>query len=84
MFCLTHAQSLLPLLTGHIKWICAEAGHMDLSEKQIHVTCFITNPFEMPTEQRKQCACVGQNKKLLLVEKQAAYSILCAYMALEH
>ena len=56
---------------------------MDLSEKQIHVTCSIADPFEMSIEQRKQCACVGQ-KKLLLVEKQAAYSILCAYMVLEH
>ena len=74
---------LLPLLCGHFKWICAEAGHMDLSEKQIHVTCFITNPFEMPTEQLKQCACVGQ-KKLLLVEKQAAYSILCVYTVLDY
>ena len=35
---------------------------MDLSGKQIHVTCFGTNPFEMHTEQRKQCACKGQKK----------------------
>ena len=56
---------------------------MDLSEKQIHVTCFITNPFEMPTEQRKQCACEGQ-KKLFLVGKKAAYSILGAHTGLEH
>ena len=35
---------------------------MDLSGKQIHVTCFGTNPFEMHTEQRKQCACEGQKK----------------------
>ena len=31
-------------------------------EEQTHVTCFSTNPFEMPTEQWKQCACVGQKK----------------------
>ena len=35
---------------------------LDSSDKQIHVTCFSTNPFEMPTEQRKQCASLGQKK----------------------
>ena len=44
-----------------------------LSQKQIHVTCFITNPFEMPTEQRKQCACECRaKKKLLLVGKKSS------------
>ena len=38
----------------------------------------------MPMEQRKQRACVGQMKKLLLMEKHAAYSILCAHTVLEH
>ena len=84
-FFLPYTCTLLPLFSGHFKWICAEAGHMDLFLWQIHVTCFSTNPFEMPTEQRKQCACEWRaKKKLLLVEKQAAYSILCAYMVLEH
>ena len=49
-FFLPQTCTLLPLLSGHFKWICAEAGHMDLSNKQIHVTCFSTNLFEMPTE----------------------------------
>ena len=53
-FCPLCTCTLLPLLSGHFKWICAEAGHMDLSDKQIPVNFFRTNPFEMPKEQQKQ------------------------------
>ena len=76
--------TLLPLLSVHFKWICAEGGHVDLSGKQIHVTCFGTNPFEMHTEQRKQCACKGQTKSCSWWGKKAAYSILGAHTGLEH
>ena len=77
-FFLPYTGTLLPLLSGHFKWIFAEAGHMDLSEKQIHVTCF-TNPFEMPTEQRKQCACVGQKKVAPGGKTSSLQPSLCLY-----
>ena len=55
---------------------------MDLSEKQIHVTCFITNPFEIPSEQRKQYAMhvnEGQKKLFLVVKTSSPQHSLCLY-----
>ena len=68
-FFLPQTVTMLMLLRGRFKWIYDWAGLTDLSDKQIHESCFCTNLFEILTEQRGRCDCLGQ-KKLLVMKKK--------------
>ena len=50
-----------------------------LSEKQMHETCFSTNPYKMPAEHQKQCAW-GEQKKIWWKKNIP----ICGHPLLEH
>ena len=83
-FVLPQTVTMLLLLHWRVKWIYAWAGLTDLWDKQIHESCFCTNLFEILTEQRGRCDCLGQNKSCWLWKKQVAYSILGTHTVLGH